>query len=77
MIPKVIIASVNESSVAYQLGLREGDQIVKINDKKGQRLTLNSVSSYFFKNPYSDLKITYRREGLDTNIVVPLVPLIK
>lgn len=77
MIPKVIVAGVNLNSVAYKAGLREGDQIIKLNGKSGVKLTLNTATSYFFKKPYSDLKITYRRGDVDSDIIIPLIPIIE
>ncbi|NMB42744.1 MAG: RIP metalloprotease RseP, partial [Clostridiales bacterium] len=67
-----IITGVNKDSAAYQAGLREGDKIVKINNRRIH--VSREASSYFLFSPLSDeeVKITYERDGKeDTAMLTP------
>ncbi|MGJ8685002.1 MAG: PDZ domain-containing protein [Nonlabens sp.] len=77
MIPKIIVASVTENSVAYLAGIREGDQIMKMNGRLGENLTITKASSFFYKNPYSNLKITYKRLEEEYDVLLYLKPIIE
>lgn len=49
LVPVYKIVSVNKESEPYQKGVREGDQILSINDKKVSDMSLNEINALFRK----------------------------
>lgn len=55
------IAGITENSAAYESGLRQGDEIIKIN---GERVRIyREISIISFLNRGEEMKITYLRDG--------------
>lgn len=76
-IPKIIVENVTKGSVAYQNGILPGDQIIKANRYMKSNLSLQLLSDLFHSNPYSKLKLTLLRDGVELKKELFLVPLIE
>lgn len=77
ILPKLIVHQVKENSPAYFAGIRKGDQILKINSKKRGSLSLGVATDFFYKKPYSFLKIRYKREEEVFKTRFQLIPLLE
>lgn len=74
--PKLLINYVRPDSPADQAGLKIGDVILKVNSISRANLSAASVSSKFFKNPFSNLRFIIRRDNTILNYKFKLVPVI-
>lgn len=74
--PKLIISYVRPASLADLAGLREGDVIIKFNNRSRNYLSRNKIVSNFFKNPYTYIKLSVRRGEEILKFKFQLVPLI-
>jgi S1-C subfamily serine protease len=67
----VYISSVNDGSAAQDAGLREGDIIIKIDDKKVENVaSLQELVAR--KHPGDHIDITYRRNGVEKTTATKL-----
>lgn len=74
--PKLYIRSVRQGSQAYQAGLKEGDQIVRVNSLTGSQLSLQRVSDVFHSKPHSKVTIVVLRGEERIKKTFKLLPLI-
>ncbi|MGB3590460.1 MAG: PDZ domain-containing protein [Nonlabens sp.] len=61
-VSKIIVAYVNPGSLAAQAGIKEGDEIIKFNNKGKGRFDLNDLHRYIYNKPYSRINITIQRD---------------
>lgn len=64
LVPEYTIDYVRPNSVAEQMGLKVGDKIVSINNKKAYRMELSEMYAYFFGEHKNEVKIKVVRNGI-------------
>lgn len=61
--PVFQIYAVRENSPAARAGIKVGDKIIKINNKKAYKLTVESITNLFHSQDKKQIKITIERNG--------------
>ncbi|MDT8347312.1 MAG: aspartyl protease family protein [Flavobacteriaceae bacterium] len=64
LVPEYTIDYIRPNSTAERIGLKEGDKIVSINNRKAYRMELNELYAYFFGERSSTIKIKVVRKGV-------------
>ena len=68
----IIIYKVFENSPAEKTGLKEGDVIIKINNKSTQSMTTKELVEKVKKTKSQNVKLTIKRENKEKNITIHL-----
>lgn len=64
--PVFEIYAVRENSPAAKAGIKVGDKIIKINNKKAYKLTVESITNLFHSKDKKQIKITIERNGKES-----------
>jgi hypothetical protein len=74
--PAILVSYVVPDSPADKARIKEGDQILRFNNKEHGRFSMGEVSQLFYKDPYSTIKLEMKRGEKFYTVKLDLVPII-
>lgn len=75
--PRYFVRNIRKNSVAQFEDVRIGDQIIEANGYDFEDLSFQKLADLFHTKPYSTLKLTILRDGVELKKELKLVPLIE
>ncbi len=76
VVKKILVKYIRPNSPSEKAGIKEGDEIIAINNLRKGGMSLNDVASKFYKNPYSKVKLKIKRGDKIKTFKIKLIPVI-
>jgi hypothetical protein len=75
--PKILVSYIVPGSPADEAGIEEGDQVVGFNGKEIGKFRMGEISTLFYNNPYSVIKLRMKKGEEYYSAQLQLIPIIE